>query len=479
MTKASYMKNSCIIFLVWFNLFSVGGQNNTQINELCATKAPEWITNGVIYQMQLRAFTPEGTLKAATARLNELAKLGITVIYICPVCVADDDPDQRFWSPRQKASGMNNPRNPYRIKDYYHVDTEYGSDDDLKEFITGAHHLGMRVMLDMVYLHCGPNAVFLKEYPNFIKRNQNGDPLNADWSFPGLNFDDPELREYLWKNMEYWVTEFYVDGFRCDAVDHTPLDFWETANERLGKIRVDIALLAEGGRRENQLKAFNIGYGYPWQTFNAVLTRQKPASTIRESWESFLSERPKGTHLMLFTDNHDIANDDRENRVEKRWTTAGLNMALVATFTFDGTPMLYNGQEVADANRHSIFGRLPINWNNVNTAAGKERFSLCQKLCKIRSAETALTHGTVEWIDNDTPDKVLSYIRSYKGDKILTVINLTNVPVKTTLKKIIKSEIKQYKPLLEHAVKTLNSPEFEIQGHGYWVGKISASRSVQ
>ena len=141
----------------------VSAAQPTPLNERQARPSPEWVTRGVMYQIQPRAFTPEGTLKAATTRLHELADLGVDIIYLCPVFVSDDDPNTKGWSPRQKKSGMNNPRNPYRMKDYYHVDPEYGTDDDLKAFINEAHKLRMRVLLDMVYLHCGPSAVFLAE----------------------------------------------------------------------------------------------------------------------------------------------------------------------------------------------------------------------------------------------------------------------------------------------------------------------------
>ncbi len=154
------------------------------LHEQQAHPSPAWLTGGVMYQIQPRAFTPEGTLPAATKRLAKVAEMGADVIYICPVFVSDDDPDLGGWSPRQKKSGMNNPKNPYRMKDYYHVDPEYGTDDDLKAFIAEAHRLGMRVMLDMVYLHCGPNAVFLKDHPNFVQRDEKGEIVCASWNFP-------------------------------------------------------------------------------------------------------------------------------------------------------------------------------------------------------------------------------------------------------------------------------------------------------
>lgn len=438
------------------------GADTIPLNKQQAKKSPEWIMNGVMYQIQPRAFTPEGTLKAAEVRLPRLAKLGVTILYLCPIFVADDDMDLTFWSPRQKKSGMNNPRNPYRMKDFYHVDPEYGTDQDLKDFVAAAHKLKMRIMLDMVYLHCGPKAVFLKDHPDFIKRDKDGKAVNAAWAFPALNYTNPELREYMWKNMEWWVKDFDVDGFRCDVSDGVPLDFWEIGRERIEKIRPDVGMLAEGLRKADQLKAFDLDYGW-----SKILKEWDNAAAVRKSWESMHNERPiGGAKFVRFIDNHDYANDDWENRVEKKWGTKRVNAALVGLFTLDGVPFLYNGQEVADTARHSIFGRLPINWANGETSEGKARFAFCQKLCAMRCGENALTHSEVTWLDNDKPEAVLSFLRENGGDKILVVINLSAQDVSVKLSGI--NEI--FKPLLTEVVKNAKD-SFELPGYGFFVGK--------
>ena len=398
----------------------------TPLNQRPARPSPDWITRGVMYQIQPRAFTSAGTLNAAAARLPQVAELGVDIIYLCPVFVSDDDPNVQGWSPRQKKSGMNNPRNPYRMKDFYHVDPEYGTDADLKAFITTADKLELRVLLDMVYLHCGPNAVFLAEHPNFVKRDEVGKVAAAAWGFPALNLANLELREYLWKNMEYWVREFGADGFRCDVADGIPLDFWETARERLDKIRPDLCLLAEGTRREDQLKAFDLDYGWGFKWDNAA--------SLRKQWEKMRDERPRGgARFIRFIDNHDIANDSYDRRIEKAWGGRRVDAALTAMFTLDGVPMIYNGQEVADTARHSIFGRLPIDWTSGGKPTGQARQAFCRKLCTIRHAERALTHGAVVWLDNDQSDAVLSFLRRAPGEEILSVVNLSDRAIKARI----------------------------------------------
>lgn len=432
------------------------------LNQRQAKSSPEWLTGGVMYQIQPRAFTPEGTLKAAQARLPRLAELGVTVLYLCPVFVADDDMDRTFWSPRQKKSGMNNPRNPYRMKDFYHVDSEYGTDQDLKDFVAAAHALKLRVLLDLVYLHCGPKAVFLAEHPEFIKRDKDGKPVNAAWAFPALNYDCPALREYMWQNMEWWVRDFNVDGFRCDVGDGVPLDFWETGRARVEKIRPDVGMLSEGMRKADQLKAFDLDYGWG-QAFKSF----DDASAIRALCESLRRERPiGGAKFIRFVDNHDFSNDDYENRLEKRWGAARVEAALVALFSLDGVPFLYNGQEVADAARHSIFDRAAIDWANGASEAGRERFAFCQKLCALRRGVPELTKGETEWLDSDQPKSVLSFARVSGAGRVVALVNVSDKAVKVAVKGAGAT-----KPLLAQGATAGADGAFELAPHGFWVGR--------
>ena len=123
-----------------------------------------------------KTFTREGTIKAATQKLSHVAGLGIDIIYLAPFCEMDTDGDRSAWSERQIKSGMNNPKNPYRIADYFKIDEEYGSESDLKDFMDEAHGLGMKVVFDLVYMHCGPTK-FVKDHPTYVKRNENGSIL--------------------------------------------------------------------------------------------------------------------------------------------------------------------------------------------------------------------------------------------------------------------------------------------------------------
>jgi glycosidase len=369
---------------------------------------------------------------------------------------------------------MNNPKNPYRMKDYYNVDPEYGTNDDLKQFVKTAHQLKMRVFLDLVYLHCGPTAVFIKDHPDFLKRDKNGKIVNASWGFPALNFDNPELREYLWKNMEYWVRDFDVDGFRTDVADGVPLDFWIEGRKRIEKIRPDIAMLAEGHKPENQIYAYDMNYSFPiYYVIRDVMDGKKPVSELVKEKNTQAAKQPKSGRFIHFTDNHDIANDDCEKRREHLWGVEGAEAALVACFTFDGVPMLYNGQEIADKSRHSIFGKSPIDWSKADTKEAQDRLTFCQNIIKLRKSSPALgALGGINFVNNDHPEEILSFERTFENEKILVVINLRKKPVTVN----VQSEFVPLKELLSKGKLVTNEKNkplsFELPEYGWFIGKV-------
>jgi len=387
----------------------------------------------VIYQIFLRAFTPEGTLNAAERHLQKIAKLGIDIIYLCPICLQDDDMRAEYWSERQKKCGLNNPKNPYRIKDYYMIDPEYGTDSDLHSFVSAVHKAGMKIILDLVYFHCGPCPVFIDEHPDFVNRDENGNVIYGEWHFPTLNFKSSGLREYLWENMEYWVKDFEVDGYRCDVAFEVPLDFWEESRERLEKIKPDIILLSEGEKRvDEQLKAFDLNYNFTWTAkLRDVFSGREDASVLQTTWKKMREERPEGTRFIRYIDNHDLASDDGKMRLEKEWGTKAVEAALVFIFTSDGVPFLYNGQEIADDALQSIYGNFPIDWKKAESRNGHERYKFCRELCSLRRRERALTEGNLIWLENGAPDKLISFLRKSGNEEILAVINPTQEKIST------------------------------------------------
>lgn len=390
-----------------------------------ARACPEWLMQSTIYQIWPRGFTPEGTLAAATKKLPHVADLGISIIYMSPIFLQDDDRRPEFWSDRQKASQLNNPRNPYRIKDYFKIDPEYGTDADFKAFVDEAHRLNMRVILDLVYLHCGPTAVAVTNGLDWVERDAQGVPVPASWHFPKLNFKSASLREHLFTNMTYWVQQFNVDGYRCDVAPGVPLDFWEESRRRLEKIRPDIIMLSEGERAADQCFAFDLNYNFTWlRTLHQIFEKGTSAEAMQALWRKQRADFPAGARFIRYTENHDIVHD--ELRAEIVFGERGAAAMMVFCFTIDGVPMLYNGQEFGDCSPQSIYAQWPIRWEIRPLKKAQKKGAFYTRLCQLRKEEPALATGTVTWLTTDQPDAVLAYAREGQASTLVTLISLSN-----------------------------------------------------
>lgn len=422
-----------LLAVAWLCLAAAAGNMSAQP----ARQSPDWFAKGLLYQVQLRAFSPEGTLKGAEARLQHIKDIGATVVYLVPVFKMDEDMNEEFWSPRQIKSGFGNPRNQYRIIDYFHVDPEYGTDADLKDFVAAAHKLGLKVLFDIVYFHMGPTAPILKDRPEFTYWNEDGSVRKGKWRFPQLNFQSRALREYLMANMVYLLAEFGCDGFRCDVGARIPLDFWCEARERVEMFRPETIMLCEGSDPANQTKAFDADYGrFPAP---GIFTGTKAsARALRTAWEKTVSHCAAGARFVNHYENHDIATDDRPRR-EIAWTHAGIDQTLVYLFTLDGIPMLFNGNEFAEASPdHSMFGNTPLDWGAMETPEGRERLALVKRLVELRRTVPALMacngKAGLEWLDVSNDRDTTAFVRRAPGERsVLVVQNWRNETVETTL----------------------------------------------
>lgn len=432
-----------------------------------------------IYQISLRAFTPEGTLKAAEKLLPFVASLGPKYVQLLPVVQADDGEDQAYWSKRQMASGTGNPKNNYRMKDYFAIDEEYGTQEDLRDFVLTAHRLGLGVLLDLVYFHCGPNAVFLEEHPDFVKRNDDGTPYTGEWNFPVLNYESQELREYLWKNMEYFVEKFDIDGYRCDVGFMIPLDFWAEGIKRIRAIKPDLYMVNEG-YNSDYLRVFDVNYFYDG-CFDAVPVAQGKMSARQfcEKWEACRQTLPEGGGRMLhFIDNHDVASDSGQERHEKTIGTAGVDALLVLDFLLDGVPFVFNGYEVADDLKHNMFSNrfygkdAAVNWANVLCEKGRKRIRLLQKLYRLHGENDALCTKALVWGKHTAPDQVAAFYRPDGDRPWFAAVNMTNTPVSFVVEEIPETLHLLEAELAENARWTFRGAQMEIQllGYGYLAG---------
>ena len=403
-----------------------------------ALGAPEWFRKGAVYQINPRTFSREGTIRAITKELPYLADLGFRTIYLCPIFEEDASENRENWSTRQKASETGNPKNPYRMKDYFRIDEEYGSMEDLMECIRTCHAHGMRLLLDLVYLHIGPNAAILASHPEFAKQNADGSFVNGKWNFPLLDFGHPGLREYLWSNMVYYIASLDADGFRCDVGDGVPLDFWAEGRRRITSVKPDAVLINEGVNGDSLLTAFNAIYGFSWHsTLYDVMIGGKSASLLRQDWERTRRQLPAGGLMLRDMDNHDTVTD-WPGRIETMAGHTGMDLILALNYAIDGVPMVYTGNEIADEAVLSMFANRfhPGKFDATDRSpahkrepAAERRAALVRQLNALRRGDDIFSRGEVTWIDSDAPDAVIAFRRTLGERRAWFAANLRNEPV--------------------------------------------------
>ena len=380
-----------------------------------ARPVPEWMNRTVIYELWLNAFSSEGTLRGAIPGLSRIAELGATVVYLGPIA-------KRSGTPHAS---------PYNIADYNAIDPQYGSEQDLHDFIAAAHKLNLKVMLDIVYYHSAPDNVMSK-VPGFFVKTEDGRTARGFWPQPLPDFRNPDVRKYLIASLVHWVRDFSVDGFRCDVAAGVPVSFWEEARKELDRVNSNVILLSEADRPDDQLKAFDINYNFNYYlTLRSVFRDGKPAINLRENWEETKNTMPIGARLLHYSDNHDW------RRAVLEFGEKGAFAASVLNFTLDGIPFLYNGQEVGDSTATHWITQAPIHWsqpgNGTDEKALEATLDKYKRLFEARRRYKALTSGDVIWIDNTEPASVLSFIRKSGNEEILVILNVSNRQVHVTI----------------------------------------------
>ena len=433
---------------------------------------PEWLRRSAVYQINPRTFSREGTIKAVTDELPKLKDLGFRVMYLCPIFEEDDSENREFWSTRQKKSETNNPKNPYRMNNYFRIDSEYGTENDLREFIEEAHRLGMRVLLDLVYLHIGPNAPILKRHPEFARQDRDGNIICTEWNFPYLDYTSDGLREYLMCNMIYYLGEMDADGFRCDVGDGVPTDFWVEARRRMKAVKPDSVLINEGSNWNNLLKGFDSSYCFDWHVnLYKAFSGEISAAECRAFLEKLANEIPSGAKLIFDIDNHDTVTD-WPKRTEKVAGHNGMEQIEVINYLLDGIPMVYCGNELADEAYHSLFAnRFHMGRFETTDRRGLEtldyslrRQEIMKGLNTLKLESDILCYGSTVWVDNSAPEKLLSFSREYNGKKITFIGNISREKAASEFNAEFGGRV-----LFSNGAEKISDGTIELEPRGYIV----------
>lgn len=418
------------------------GNTDTQANDAPADSTltnvshSDWTRNAVIYEVNLRQMTDEGTVKAFEKQLPRLKELGVDVLWFMPVHEISE-------KNRKGTLGSY-----YAVKDYKSFNHEFGSLDDFKATVKKAHDMGFKVIIDWVANHSGCDNVWVAEHPDWYMKNEKGEMFGPyDWTDTyKFDYSNPQMRQGMTDALKFWVKEVGVDGFRCDVAGEVPTDFWDNARKELMAVKPDLFMLAEASKPELHKNAFDAGYNWPmkdlWSAIAATSGQYKFAKegegirtfpvTKALAIDTLLAQQaeeyPGDSYLMNMVTNHDL-NSWEGTEFER---LGNLNKAFaVLMYTLPGMPLIYTGQETGMNRAFEFFEKDKApQWEPRN-----EYFSFYQTLNNMKHNQPAIAAGNAggEMVRyaTESPD-IYAFSREKDGKKVVVITNLGSdiIPVK-------------------------------------------------
>ena len=377
---------------------------------------PLWTYGSVVYEVNIRQFSPEGTFRGVEAQLPRLKELGVDVLWLMPM--------YEIGTVERKGTLGSY----YAISDYKKVNPEFGTMEDFQSLVDAAHASGFKVILDWVANQTAPDHIWMTGKPaDFYERDSLGNAIyEYDWTDTrSLNYDNEEVWRAQDDAMRFWLSKG-VDGFRCDAAGEVPAEFWKGILPRMNADYPEIYLLAEAERDNLADPAETFDANYAWELhhlLNGLAQGRKTVADLKEYVARDAARFPKEAFRLTFTSNHD---ENSWSGTEFEREGAAADACAVLCFTLPGSqPLIYTGQEIGLDRRLEFFEKDPItDWSaNAYTAFWK-------KLVDLKHGNPALAAGErggeMTWLD--APEGVVAFRRTLKGNDVVVVANF-GVPV--------------------------------------------------
>lgn len=375
---------------------------------------PDWSRNAVIYEVNLRQYTKEGTIKAFESELPRLKELGVDILWFMPI------------HPISELNRKGTLGSYYAIRDYKAVNPEFGTSADFKAMVAKAHEMGFKVLLDWVANHTGGDHVWIAQNPEWFVRDSVGNFVSPyDWTdVYKLDYTNPGMRAAMIDALTFWVREYNIDGYRCDVAYEVPTDFWEDARKELDAIK-NVFMLAEAEHPELMINAFNMSYNWPLKNgMNDIAAGKQNTLDLDKLLAHQDSIFPIDSYLMNHITNHDL---NSWEGTEFDRLGEGVKAFAVLTYTLPGMPLLYTGQETGMNRALEFFEKdTPPDWKK------NEWFAFYQQLNALKHSEEALAAGVkggemVRYFTESADAYVFS--RETNGSEVLVYLNLSNKPV--------------------------------------------------
>ena len=387
---------------------------------------PAWIDSAVVYGVVPSFFGRRG-LEDVTARLDELARLGMNTLWLLPITAT---------LPGEFG---------YEVTDHFRLREDVGSEADLRNLIKEAHARRMRVIMDFVPNHMSEGHPYFLDtqargraspYFDFFDRTSTGDVTHYfDWMhLENLNFDNPEVRRLIIEAFTHWVREFDIDGFRVDVAwglrQRAP-EFWPRWREELKRIKPDLLLLAEASARDPYYfrNGFDVAYDWTdqlgvWAWGEAFKDRARIARSLRAAIT--IPDPLIDPDALIF---RFLNNNDTEERFITRYGPDRTRVATAMLVTLPGVPSFFTGDEVgAEYKPYQQEG--PINWSGAHDLR-----AWLTRLLELRRDHPALRSRKFRLLDIAAADHVLAYLRlaGKAKDGVLVLLNYGSAPLRVTL----------------------------------------------
>lgn len=387
-------------------------------------KHPDWSRNAVIYEVNLRQFTDEGTINAFRTHLPRLQDLGVDILWLMPVHPISED-------------GRKGPLGSYyAVKDYKAINPEFGTIDDFKTMVKEAHDMGMKVIIDWVPNHSGRDNAWVSEHPDWYARDERGEMFGPfDWTdVYKFDYSNPEMRHAMTDAMQFWLRETDIDGFRCDVAGQVPVDFWNENRPQLESVKSDIFMLAEATEPELMLHAFDMDYNWPMKDLYSQIAATAGQYTFADAQGNVRTfepahatdiftllkkqeaEYPVDSYMMNMITNHDL--NSWEGTEYQRLGNLQAAFAVLS-HTLPGMPLIYTGQEAGLDRALEFFTKdTPPEWNR-----NKAVTDFYRTLNTLRHTNKSLASGTagatVEPLESASED-----IIAFRRGNVIVIANL-------------------------------------------------------
>ena len=394
------------------------------------------IKNAVIYEVNIRQYSEQGTFEEFTKDIPMLKELGVKIIWAMPIFPISKTKRKAtggdfayLIEDKEKRDKMLG--SYYAVSDYGKINPEFGTIDDFRNLVDTAHENGMYVILDWVPNHTGWDHEWITTNPEYYTQNENGeiiDPINPDsgesWGWADvadLNYDNKNMRSEMINEMLYWIKDENIDGFRCDVASAVPLDFWE---EAISKIRneKDVFMLAEAEEPELVKGKRLFDMVYAWERHH-IFNKMANEENAIEIWDKIMekeSERFESDDiLMSFVTNHD--ENSWNGTIRERMGDAS-ELLTALSYISPGMPLIYSGQEYDLDHRLLFFEKDEI------PKTKKIMWPLLQKLGKLKKENPALHTGidasNYKKINVANPE-ILAFERSKGTDSVIFLGNFS------------------------------------------------------